>query len=64
MGSHHFVGFTGDPVGVAHDLQLHVSLGHAAAETITDQLQQVRTTVKAESNDGYVYLADFFVKSD
>ena len=52
MGSHHFVGFTGDPVGVAHDLQLHVSLGHAAAETITDQLQQVRTTVKAESNDG------------
>ena len=30
-GSHHFVGLAGDPVGVAQDFQLHVRLGHAAA---------------------------------
>ena len=39
MPSHHFVGFTGDPGDVAHDLQLHVSLGVTRLQNqITDQL--------------------------
>lgn len=38
--SHHFVGFTGNPVGVAHNLQLHISLNQTAAhrnETVRGQ---------------------------
>lgn len=32
-GFYHLVGFTGNPVGVAQDLQLHISLKQTAAGT-------------------------------
>ena len=59
MGSHHFVGLAGDPVGVAQDLQLHVCLGDTAANQSQVSGQQVN---KINYYYFYLILVEFCVQ--